>query len=158
MVRPLLGGEPCAHEQAHMHTDTQAYTHIRTSAILSITLFKPGGRAITSPTVQWARSYSSSQNAFLGNAISIRLAVNARPVHVIGPQGDNGLPQKSKREEQTQTHNSSYDAMGNQRMAELMADYRPCILRGDLEAYLDCPSEVQKQGAPKGSLLFHQQL
>ena len=60
--------------------------------------------------------------------ISVRLAVNARPVHVIGPQGDNGLPQKSKREEQTQTHNSSYDAMGNQRMAELMADYRPCIL------------------------------
>ena len=64
----------------------------------------------------------------LGNAISVRLAVNARPVHVIGPQGDNGLPQESKREEQTQTRNSSYDAMRNQRMAELMADYRPCIL------------------------------
>ena len=112
--------------------------------------------------------------------ISVRLAVNARPVHVIGPQGDNGLPQKSKREEHTQTHNSSYDAMGNQRMAELMADYRPCILRGDLEAYLDCPSrgakaggaqrqpivspttlktrhaipEVQKQGAPTGTQFF----
>ena len=78
------------------------------------------------------------------------------------------------------THNSSYDAMGNQRMAELMADYRPCILRGDLEAYLDCPSrgakaggahgqpivspttlktrhaipEVQKQGAPTGTHFF----
>ena len=111
-----------------------------------------------------------------GNAISVRLAVNARPVHVIGPQGDNGLPQKSKREEQTQTHNRLSDAMGNQRMAEPMTDYRPCILRGDLEAYLDCPSrgakaggaqwqpivspttlktrhaipEVQKQGAPTG--------
>ena len=70
----------------------------------------------------------SYQNAFLGNAISVRLAVNARPVHVIGSQGDNGLPQKSKREEQTQTRNSSYDAMRNQRMAELMAEYRPCII------------------------------
>ena len=36
--------------------------------------------------------------------------------------------------------------MRNRRMAELMADYRPCILRGDLEAYLDCPSRGAKAG------------
>ena len=36
--------------------------------------------------------------------------------------------------------------MGNQRMAELMADYRLCIPRGDLEAYLDGPSRGAKAG------------
>ena len=45
-----------AHEQAHRHTGTQTHRHAHTgpSDILSVTLFKPGGRAITSPTVQWA--------------------------------------------------------------------------------------------------------
>ena len=84
---------------------------------------------------------------FLSNAISIKLAVNARPVHVIGPQGHNGLPQRASarnKHKHTTTHSPSRGAKAGG------AQRQPTVLPKTTKARHAIP-EVQKQGATTGT-------